>query len=77
MSSTNIRPQVLQVRSLRACRRDRTNTYTCCKTASETHFTKKYVNPRMATGGAIGILLAVTKLTKWPILSREGVLREY
>ena len=31
----------------------------------------------MATGGAIGILLAVIKLTKWPILSRDGVLREY
>lgn len=28
----------------------------------------------MATGGAIGIVLAVIKVTNWPILSKEGAL---
>jgi hypothetical protein len=39
-------------------------TYMLSKTAFESHLTKKYVNPRMATGGAIGAEAAVIRLTK-------------
>jgi len=39
-------------------------TYTLSRTASESHLTKKYVNPRMATGGAMGAEAAVTRVTK-------------
>jgi hypothetical protein len=37
--------------------------YIFSRTADESHSTKRYVKPRMATGGAIGAEAAVTRLT--------------
>ena len=47
------------------------------KMASETHFTKKYDNPRIATGGAIGMVLALIKVTNCAMVSMEGTLGEH
>jgi hypothetical protein len=42
----------------------------------ETQFTKAYVKPRMATGGAIGADAEVARATNWLMTSTAGGLRE-
>jgi hypothetical protein len=42
----------------------------------DSQFTKAYVKPRMATGGAIGAEAEVASVTNWLITSTAGALRE-
>ena len=58
-------------------RAGRVRTHKRCKAVSETHLTKKYANPRIATGGATGIVLAVIKLTNCAMISIDGTLKEH
>ena len=50
--------------------------YAFSRAVVESHCTKAYVKPRMATGGATGAAAAVARVTNWLITSRPGGLRE-
>ena len=50
--------------------------YAFSRVAVDTHFTKSYLKPRMATGGAIGVEAEVARVTKLLITSTAGGLRE-
>ena len=50
--------------------------YAFSRVVVDTQFTKAYVKPRMATGGAIGAEAEVARVTKLLITSTAGGLRE-
>lgn len=50
--------------------------YAFSRVVVDTQFTKAYVKPRMATGGAIGAEADVARVTKLLITSTAGGLRE-
>ena len=50
--------------------------YTFSRAVVESHCTKEYVKPRMATGGAIGAAAELARVTNWLITSTAGKLSE-
>ena len=50
--------------------------YAFSRVVVDTQFTKAYVKPRMATGGAIGAEADVARVTKLLITSTAGGLKE-
>ena len=50
--------------------------YAFSRVVVDTQFTKAYVKPRMATGGAIGAEAEVARVTKLLITSTAGGLKE-
>jgi hypothetical protein len=50
--------------------------YAFSRAVVESQFTKAYVKPRMATGGAIGAEAEVARATNWLMTSTAGGLSE-